>query len=644
MKRLLLLRLTLSNFKGCKYFELDIDGKNANVYGDNGTFKTTLYDALLWLFFGKDSSFKTQFEIKTLNADGTPQHNLSHEVKGLFNWDGRAIELRKVFKEIWTKKRGSAAPEFSGHETSHFVDGVPVNKRDYEKRIGEIATEDQFKLLTNPFYFPAIMKWQDRRALLMAMCGDINKQDLSALSEKYAPLVQIMRQRTIEDHRKIVMARRKEINDQLATLPARIDEVVRSLDDVSGINHLAEIERINSLSADLEKIEARISSLKSGGIVADLRRQLAEANTELLNCENARNKEQRFLDDERQKEITKDEREILNAENTINALGINIRTNNEAADALAAKIQTLVDEWKSLDQVSQIDTICPTCGQDLPEEKVAEIVAANNQRISERKAAIDQQGKATREQLTSTNTKIASLIEEKEEAKKRLASLKESLEELKKSEPAQASILPELVCARERVANLQARIAGEEDGLQGETPELTAALESAQACRDAIAASQAKVAKVEASQKAQDRKAALEAEEKTMTAELERIEKELFLIDEFTREKVEILESKVNGLFKLARFKLFSEQVNGGVAECCSVTYNGVPFETSLNNGARINVGLDIIDTISKHSGLSLPVVVDNAESVTSLPEMDAQVVRLVVSEQDKNLTVEVIE
>jgi hypothetical protein len=74
------------------------------------------------------------------------------------------------------------------------------------------------------------------------------------------------------------------------------------------------------------------------------------------------------------------------------------------------------------------------------------------------------------------------------------------------------------------------------------------------------------------------------------------------------------------------------------------VTYNGVPFETSLNNGSRINVGLDIINTISTQTGLSLPVFVDNAESVTELLPIESQVVRLVVSGQDKQLRVEVSE
>ena len=48
--------LILENFKGISYFELNVDGKNASVYGTNASGKTTLADAYFWLLFGKDSN------------------------------------------------------------------------------------------------------------------------------------------------------------------------------------------------------------------------------------------------------------------------------------------------------------------------------------------------------------------------------------------------------------------------------------------------------------------------------------------------------------------------------------------------------------------------------------------------------------
>ena len=111
----------------------------------------------------------------------------------------------------------------------------------------------------------------------------------------------------------------------------------------------------------------------------------------------------------------------------------------------------------------------------------------------------------------------------------------------------------------------------------------------------------------------------------------------LFLLEEFTRYKTRYIEDGVNGLFRLAKFRLFREQANGGLEERCDVTFKGIPYG-SLNNGARINVGIDIINTLSRVYGVEVPLFVDNAESVTRIEKMKTQVIRLVVSEPDKEL------
>ena len=205
-----LLKLKLKNFKGIKSLELVANGEDLRIFGDNATGKTTIYDAFLWLLFDKDSQNKADFAIKTLDKDGNVIHKLDHEVEGTFSVDGETIVLRKVYREKYTKKRGSATEEFSGHETDHFIDGVPVTKTEYTKRVSEIAPEAQFKLLTSPTYFNERMRWQDRRKVLLEVCGDVTMEDVVKANGDLAKLPQILGKHSLDDYKKIIASRRAE--------------------------------------------------------------------------------------------------------------------------------------------------------------------------------------------------------------------------------------------------------------------------------------------------------------------------------------------------------------------------------------------------------------------------------------------------
>ncbi|NLL89347.1 MAG: hypothetical protein GX228_10610, partial [Firmicutes bacterium] len=135
----------------------------------------------------------------------------------------------------------------------------------------------------------------------------------------------------------------------------------------------------------------------------------------------------------------------------------------------------------------------------------------------------------------------------------------------------------------------------------------------------------------------------LKAEERKLAAEYEELERQLYLTEEFIRTKVRLLEEKINSKFKLARFKLFNTLVNGGIEECCETTFQGIPY-SNLNNGARLNIGLDIINTLAEHYGFEAPIFVDNAEAVTQLIPTTGQQIRLIVSAQDKKLRIELAE
>ncbi|MFA5528414.1 MAG: ATP-binding protein, partial [Peptostreptococcales bacterium] len=161
-----LAKLELLNFKGIKEKTIGF-GKETNIYGRNETGKTTIFDSFTWLLFGKDSTNRSDFNIKTLDKNGEFIHGLDHQVTGILLVDGKEVILRRLLKENWVKKRGSAEAIFSGNTTEYFINEEPKKEKEYKEYINSLIDENVFKLLTNPMHFNVNTSWQDRRKILL---------------------------------------------------------------------------------------------------------------------------------------------------------------------------------------------------------------------------------------------------------------------------------------------------------------------------------------------------------------------------------------------------------------------------------------------------------------------------------------------
>ena len=646
------MELRLKNFKGIKSFEMKTDGENVRILGDNATGKTTLYDAFLWLLFDKDSQNKTDFAIKTLDKDGNVIHNLDHEVEGVFEVDGETIVLRKVYREKWVKRRGSATQEFSGHETDHYIDGVPVKKSEYTARVAEIAPEDLFKLLTSPTYFNEQMHWQSRRKTLLEVCGDVSDEDVIKSNGKLAKLPAILGKRKLEDHKKVIVEQRKEINKELERIPIRIDEVSAGLPDISAI------ENPNAIDKDLEKLakakaekEGELASLLSGGNQGEIKQKIAGLEAELLTIETAYKREHA-------KKVGEIEDKIKGCQDTIRDVQYKISTKKTALESghkgvevIEKSIVELRDKWHEVNNQKLelcVDESCPICGQDLPTDKVQEAkdkaIADFNSGKAKRLADINDAGKANKVELEKITAKITDLENEIAELESSLelhaednaklngdlAKTKANFEDYKEQ-----TDYKKLLAEKDK---LQKVLAGDREGIEPEKERIEAEIETIKKVEADLLEAKANLALHKQGEK---RINELEAQQGVLAEEFEKLEEELYLIDLFIRTKVTLLTERINSKFKFARFKLFEEQINGGISEVCETTYNGVPYSSGLNNAARINVGLDIINTLSEHYNFAPPVFIDNAEAVTELIPVEGQLISLIVSGKDKTLRIE---
>jgi chromosome segregation ATPase len=650
MARIRLFTLTLHNFKGMT-FTLKPSGADLSVFGANGTGKTVLDDAFSWLLCDKDSLGRTDFPIKNINSMGAAEHGLEHSVEVILDIDGDEVTLKKTYREQWTKKRGAAQAVFSGHTTDYAIDGVPCQKKDYQARIAEIAeSEEILRLLTNPTAFAAL-PWQKQRTLLLEVCGDISDDDVIAANPRLENLPGVLGKRTLDDHRKIITARRAEINKELVSIPVRIDEQRRSLPDVSRLDRAEVTATIERLDRQIADAKLRLQGSTTGGRIAELTCTLNNVDFKLQQMRNGHTATHSDTLNQLNQQIQEIQEAINHGKRRLDSLDDEInRLTKESAD-LTGILNQLRQQWRQREAEKFQDTteaVCPACGQNLPSDRIQEArnkaLADFNLRKAEALTEIEHKGKTRKVEQEEKNKAINTMIAEKEGLYASISVKKDKLKSLivdleaSKSKMSDYSSISGYTEVLQSQAKLLAEIKKEQDGRAVDVNKINAEITDLQGLRTLTVLD---LDKFVTREKAEQRIGELMAAEKKLATEFEKIEGELYICDLCIRLKVGMLTERINSRFELVRWKLFEEQVNGGLSECCEITVNGIPYGSGLNNAGKINAGLDVCRTLARHYNLYAPIFVDNAESVCKLLPMDTQLIRLVVNEKDKMLRAE---
>jgi DNA repair exonuclease SbcCD ATPase subunit len=653
MKKMEIVKISLKHFKGIKSFDLEADGCSVNIYGDNGTGKTSIFDSYTWLLFDKDSQNNSKFEIKTVDENNNVIHGLNHEVEGIFLIDEKLVTLRKVYAEKWTKKRGSAKQEFTGHTVDHFIDGVPVKKGEYDDRIKEIASSDVFKLLSDPTYFNEQLHWKEKRKTVIDVCGDVTDEEVISSNKDLSKLTSILNGRKLEDHQKVINNKRVEINKELEKIPVRIDEINHNLPDITNID-------VREVDADLAVLQERkqereqeISRIENGGEVAEKTKALREVESDLIQFKNENSQKNDALLQDKRKELTRLRDELASKDSIIRSKKFHIEQNQRFIDGTKKKMDDLREEWKAKNAkeftFSQSET-CPTCDQSLPDDQLdkarEKALADFNRAKSNALEEINKHGKIFKEDVEGAEKENEGLRLDLKTLEESFSLIKSNIDKAKEEYDDLKDLTTDIADNKEYMKKVSEKEALEKaiaDLKEDKTDSISMIKEAIGEINAEMRSLEAEKAKVKQHTQAQTRIEELTDQERKLAEEYERLEEELYLTEEFIRVKVAMLEEKINSKFNFAKFKMFKEQVNGGLEETCETLYKGVPYSSGLNKGHQTIVGLDIINTLSKHYKFLAPIFIDNKESITTLPDNQSQVISLIVSESDKKLKTEFV-
>lgn len=656
--RIIFNSITLKNFKGVLGEKIiNFCDTVTSIYGANHTGKTTVIDAILWVLFDKNSEGASVFGIDTKDENNNVIPKLEHSVKLVLTIDGMERTLEKVRKDIWSKPRGQEEEVLTGHTTNYFINGNKYTQTEYKAEIANILPEALFKSITNPMYFPSL-KAADQRLLLEQMVGETNFVDVVSQKEEWALLEKYIENGDVEKFRENLAYKIKGIKEELKLIPSRISEHTNELTELQSKDYDFPIleKRIAEIEKGLQHYDDMLADASKGSderyiAVSAIRKQIQAYEVERDSIIDKINKENREAEKLHESVVSSIEEAIEEQRKNISTINSDAQSNELKQQSLNKQKEDFRTRWQQVEDETfawdASNEVCPTCHQRLPQEDIDSLRERLQGNFNESKAKkqdlLDIEAKSIAKKQNEIEEESKRCATDKQEAEERVAHLEKELEKAKGTQPEKKNYTTD-----SRVIELTNLIKVEEDKLQQlEQEEDNTTQEEAinrikeqktqqQQLRDQLRDQLQIKQQIERKEK---RIAELTAEQQALSQQLAGLEHQDSAAESLIQYYIEDLESKVNKLFDIVRFNMFEHHLNGGLKTACECTMHGTPYQ-DLSNSEKINAGIDIINAMCRHHNAFAPIIIDNAESITDILPTASQQIRLVVSPQDKELTV----
>lgn len=650
--------LTLKNFKGILGEKtINFCDTVTSIYGANHTGKTTVIDAILWVLFDKNSEGASVFGIDTKDENNNVIPKLEHCVKLTLSVDGVERILEKVRKDVWSKPRGQKEEVLTGHTTNYFVNGNKYTQTEYKAEIANILPEALFKSITNPMFFPTLPP-TEQRMLLEQMVGETNFVDVVSQKKEWTLLEKYIENGDVERFRENLAYKIKLVKEELKLIPSRISE------------HTNELAELQSKDYNFPILEKRIAEIEKGlqhydDMLADaskgsdekykskmaVRKQIQAYEAERDSIIDKINKENRESEQLHESVISSIEDAIAKQRKNIRDANVDAQSNERRKELLEKQKVDFRTRWQQVEdetfQWDEANEVCPTCHQRLPQEDIdtlRERLQGNfNESKAKKQELLDIEAESIAKKQNEIEEERKRCATDKQEAEERIVHLEKELEKAKGIQPEKKDYTTD-----SRVVELTSLIKGEEDKLQQLEQEednttqqeainrIKEQKQGQQQLRDQLRDQLQVKLQIERKEK---RIAELTTEQQTLSQQLTGLEQQDNTAIKLVQFYIEELEKKVNKMFDIVRFTMFEHHLNGNIKTKCECTMHGTPYQ-DLSNSEKINAGIDIINAMCRHHNAFAPIIVDNAESITDILPTASQQIRLVVSAQDKELTV----
>lgn len=617
MSKLIINKVHASQFKSFTDKSFDLYQKT-DVIGRNAAGKSTFGTACVIPFTGKSLDRKSNPELHPdFMKESEPAVTLDCSI------DGKPIQIEFRQKDVRTKKQKEAnAPVRISNQ--YTINGVAKSEKDYKADLLERGIDvEQFERLTSPNYFNSL-KEADKRSAVFAMASSITDMDVAvAIGDEVANVRSQLENYKLDEIESMAKSIRKRSRDRLDAIPEQIIGLEKGKPDLDGLDTLkAKRQRVEATAQDVERqISEFAKKTDTNAMDYQIRAFKARQRTIV-----------REINEKRDEKINKARSDVRKSEATWSSIKSDISYQENVINRLAndasykqRQVDQMLEEYNALKESTfpERDTICPTCGQTLPKDQIESAKAKWQMHKDNDLSSTKETGnilaknlKAVLKELDENKTRLAKLDEQLASIDKQLEAQNQALAEAENVPVADGTDNKEYKELSLEIKSLEAEISKAEENAS-ELDKLKASLVS---LKNELSEIDRELGKQSVVEHIDNQIAELREEQKTAAQSEADAEKVLYQIGLMNQKKNEMLSESVNEKFPdFIKFKLFMTQKNGEVKDCCVPMIRNddgewKDYNLSANNSLKLRADIAILTAFQKHSGMSLPIVIDNAE------------------------------
>lgn len=636
MKRAILKKVVLENFMCYAHAEFDFYAIT-KIMAKNGKGKSTIATAYMWCLFNCDYELKDNPVVRR-EVDGKSVDDMDTSVELTLDVDGKEITMKKVQKRTYSKD-GSSYKD----DNKYFVNDVPKTLKDFNAYLD--VDMNVFKMCSNVNAF-LNQKPAEMREYLFGLVGDVTDIDIASQKAELAELVPLLNKYKVEELSAMNKATKTKITKDLPILDGQIKEKERDI-------QLKQAIEVSDLELQKNSLKVQIADCVAKQTDNDkLMAEYDKASSDVLDLKFKQGDLLRKANEENVKARRDIENKISEKKDYLINIANTIQKNNSEISGYQNDIENgtrersrLADVWKKIKEEKFNDNtaICPTCHRELPAEEIESLRSLFEKTKADRLAKVEKDGLEVKAGVDNARDMIPRLEKCNEENIANQQKLEEEVADLEK----QLSELPQEidVTATEEYKALEQQIAEKEQTMHkaNDISAVKAELKAQEtALRQQLAECESQIAK---SDTAADEQRLEELKQTRTDSEQNKAnaEKILDLLDELDKAKNEALTEAVNSHFGLVKWQLFEYAKNGNYKSCCIPTVDGKSILTTMSNkGNRILGRVDICNSIQRISGISVPIILDDSESLSTDNQkkvakmVDSQLIMLIVNDSEK--------